>query len=589
MFVVSRRIVPFSLVCATAASVAEAQFAYGPREDVSVSSSHSLPHHDSTGNAISADGRFVAFHTRNRLDTLEEWGDKNFVEDVFVHDRQLLLTKIVSVGLSGGFANAASLAPSISGDGRFIAFESSASNIVASDVEGHSDIFVSDRQTGLITRVSVDSSGNAANGPSNAASISADGQLVAFVSSATNLVAGDTNGMADVFVHDRASGQTTRISVTSSGTEADHDSSAPEISANGRYVAFVTLASNLVPGDSNAAEDVLVHDRLNGQLTHVSVSSAGAPGNDASHSPAISADGRHIAFASDATNLVAGDTNGLSDIFLRDRQSLQTIRVSVGETGQQATGDSLEPAISADGRLVVFASVAYNLIVDKGNLNWDAFQRDVELGTTRIISLGEYGLPEHYAATRNPKISAEGKVVTYEMGDFTDSSWTTRVYAREAYGEPVIRSYCFGDGEALACPCGPGGPESGCPNSFYAYGGRLQGSGVASVSADTALLQTSSLSGNIALYFQGTRWVRSELHDGLSCMGGQLVRIGLKSVAAGGLTQNPELGELPLSVKGAVPASGGWRYYQAVYRNSVPFCTSSTLNWTNGVRIFWTP
>src|SRR5438094_1790918 len=175
---------------------------------------------------------------------------------------------------------------------------------------------------GTTERVSVDSAGNAANASSGAPAISADGRFVAFLSDATYLVPGDTNGEPDVFVHDRQTGTTERVSVASDGTEGNPPAGAgngkPAISAAGRFVAFDSSASNLVPGDTNR-QDVFVHDRLTGTTELVSMDSVGIQGNGWSYSPAISADGRFVAFDSSASNLVPGDTDRAGDVFVRDR------------------------------------------------------------------------------------------------------------------------------------------------------------------------------------------------------------------------------------------------------------------------------
>ncbi len=222
-------------------------------------------------------------------------------------------TTRVSVDSAGGQANdfsgaapSISVDTSISADGRFVVFQSDATNLVAGDTNGASDVFVHDRQTGTTTRVSVDSAGHEATGlypASGDPAISADGRFVAFDSNATNLVAGDTNSAYDIFVHDRQTGTTTRVSVDSAGNQANgYD---PSLSADGRFVAFTSGASNLVAGDTNGASDVFVHDRQTGTTTRVSVDSAGWQAYSFSHLPSISADGRFVAFASNATNLVA--------------------------------------------------------------------------------------------------------------------------------------------------------------------------------------------------------------------------------------------------------------------------------------------
>jgi Tol biopolymer transport system component len=223
----------------------------------------------------------------------------------------------VSVSSSDTQANSRSMSPAISADGRYVAFESYASNLVAGDTNDRRDVFVGDRVTGTTERVSVSSSGTQANSRSMSPAISADGRYVAFNSDARNLVAGDTNRAQDVFVHNRSTGTTRRVSKSSSGTQANQRSSTGGISADGRYVAFESWASNLVAGDTNDRSDVFVRDRATGTTQRVSVSSAGTQANQGSWDPAVSADGRYVAFGSYASNLVAGDTNDVGDVFLR--------------------------------------------------------------------------------------------------------------------------------------------------------------------------------------------------------------------------------------------------------------------------------
>jgi Tol biopolymer transport system component len=235
---------------------------------------------------------------------------------VFVHDRQTGTTERVSVNSAGAQANYGGAFPSISVDGRFVAFDSYASNLVSGDTNGAPDVFVHDRQTGTTERVSVNVAGTQGNNSSGDASISADGRLVAFDSYASNLVSGDTNGTWDVFVRDRQAGTTKCMSVDSAGTQGNDSSLSGSISVDGRFVAFQSSASKLVSGDTNGASDVFVHDRQTGTTERVSVDSAGREGNLDSVYPAISADGRFVAFHGDASNLVPGDTNGSVDVFV---------------------------------------------------------------------------------------------------------------------------------------------------------------------------------------------------------------------------------------------------------------------------------
>ena len=298
----------------------------GPIERVSLHSDGTQANGLSTAPAISADGRYVAFWSdaTNLVD-----GDSNAFRDVFVRDTVAGTTTRVSQQSAGGQSTSGgtfvgSFAPAISGDGRYVAFDSPATDLVAGDSNALSDIFVRDTVGDTTTLVSVHSDGTqGAEFPigSYAPAISADGRYVTFLSEATNLVDDDTNLRVDVFVRDTVAGTTTRVSLHSDGSESTgFQITPPAISGDGRYVAFYTDATNLVTGDSNFAFDVLVRDTVAGTTTRVSVDSAGAQANSGlgvslTIPPAISGDGRYVAFDSLATNLVAGDSNGVNDVF----------------------------------------------------------------------------------------------------------------------------------------------------------------------------------------------------------------------------------------------------------------------------------
>ncbi len=326
--------------------------------------------------AISADGRYVAFssHATNLVT-----GDTNATQDIFVRDTVNNTTTRVSVDSSGTQGNSNSYTPlSMSADGRYVAFSSSATNLVTGDTNAAQDVFVRDTVNNTTTRVSVDSSGTQANiGSSSwAPSISADGRYVAFHSTATNLVTGDTNAAEDVFVRDTVNNTTTRVSVDSSGTQGNGNSSWSSISEDGRYVAFHSHATNLVTGDTNARRDVFVHDTVNNTTTRVSVDSSGTQGNSGSESMSLSlsSDGRYVAFTSDATNLVANDINGMADIFVRDTLNNTTIRINLDSSGTESDADSHSAVISADGRYVAFISDATNLVTGDTNAIGDIFR-----------------------------------------------------------------------------------------------------------------------------------------------------------------------------------------------------------------------
>jgi Ca2+-binding RTX toxin-like protein len=233
----------------------------------------------------------------------------------------------VSFDSAGNQGNRSSYTPSISADGRFVAFYSEASNIVPGDTNNRGDIFVRDTLTNTTTRVSVDSAGNQANSLSVGSSISADGRFVVFSSESSNIVPGDTNNTYDIFVRDTLTNTTTRVSVDSAGNQENgtNFSTTPSISADGRFVAFDSDATNLVPGDTNGRRDIFVRDRLTNTTTRVSFDSAGNQGNGVSTTPSISADGRFVAFSSFASNIVPGDTNNTDDIFVVDTSSTRKV------------------------------------------------------------------------------------------------------------------------------------------------------------------------------------------------------------------------------------------------------------------------
>ncbi|TAH35937.1 MAG: calcium-binding protein [Planctomycetota bacterium] len=378
---------------------------------VSVDSAGVQGNGDSWSPSISADGRFVAFESRagNLVP-----GDMGF-EDVFVHDRQTGQTTRVSVDSAGVPGNSDSEFGSISADGRFVAFSSFANNLVPGDTHAYSDVFVHDRQTGQTTRVSVDSAGAPGAGNSYLPSISAGGRFVAFASFAANLVQGDTGFFKDVFVHDRQTGQTTRVSVDSAGIQGNHSSEDPSISADGRFVAFYSYASNLVPGDTSGVYDVFVHDRQTGQTTRVSVDAAGVQGNRGSYDPTISADGRFVAFESEASNLVPDDTNSRYDVFVHDHQTGQTTRVSVNSAGAQGNHNSEDPSISADGRFVAFGSYAANLVPGDAGIYGDVFVHDRQTAQTIRVSVDSAGVQGN-SDSYGPSISADGRFVALASG-----------------------------------------------------------------------------------------------------------------------------------------------------------------------------
>jgi Tol biopolymer transport system component len=377
----------------------------------SVSSSGSQGNGNSASVYTTGKGRYIVFES-NASNLVS--ADTNSVSDIFLHDRVTGSTERVSVSSSEGQANGPSHSSWVSANGRYVVFESFASNLVKGDTNGVFDVFLRDRLQGKTYRVSVGPHGRQGNGPSADPEVSSDGRYVAFESSASNLVRNDGNGaITDVFVRDRSSGRTTLVSVSSHSAKGNASSSDPSISPNGRYVAFESLASTLVKGDTNAVTDAFLRDLTTGTTSRMSVNSRGVQGRSGSYSAIVNSDGRFVAFESFSSNLAKGDTNAVSDVFLRDRANGKTYRVSVGSNGAQGNGYSSDPRISANGRYIVFESAASNFIANDNNARVDVFIKDRSSGKTTCLSVTPNGDVGNAAAS-DPRISTNGRYVVFE-------------------------------------------------------------------------------------------------------------------------------------------------------------------------------
>jgi Tol biopolymer transport system component len=358
---------------------------------VSVNSRGAQGNNDSQAAAITPDRRYVAF--ASSADNLVP-GDTNAAFDVFVRDRLRDTTERVSVGPLGveGDGNSGLStfrAVDISADGRYVAFVSTASNFAPLvDTNRNEDVFVHDRRAGTTELISVGLDGTAQSG--SAPSISADGRLVSFTSFGDQVVTGDENSADDIFVRDRVAGTTERVSVTSAGAEVGQGSFASALSASGRFVAFNSFSGLLVPGDRNDSVDVFVHDRQTGATEGISTRTACDPtigdicGNSLLGS--ISSNGRFVGFESTMQNLVRGDNDFVSDAFVADRQTGRLRLVSQSNDGVKGNDDSHAPLVSADGRYVVFSSRADNLVRRDANQQEDVFRRDVLQNETERIA-----------------------------------------------------------------------------------------------------------------------------------------------------------------------------------------------------------
>lgn len=362
----------------------------GTRRVVSVNSRGRRGNEASFNAEISPDGRFVVFCSwasnlvrGDRLEYDSSWPPPDRYLDVFVHDRRTRTTIRASIGRNGRQPNDGScarsfvdLAPAISASGRFVAFASHASNLVRGDTNGARDIFVRDTKRDRTHRVSISSSERQANNHSDGAAISADGRFVSFTSLASNLVPRDRNGSFDVFVRDRWSGRTTRASVTSSGEEREGHAYGPtSISATGRFVVFESYAP--LTGSPRFESNIYLKDRRSGAITLASRGLDGDGGHGGSYDPDVSADGRYVAWWSGATDLVAGDEiccGTDDDIFLFDRVTDETTIVSLRDDGTNAWGFALHPSVSGDGRFVAWSSDA-PYTPDDTNGTWDVYRR----------------------------------------------------------------------------------------------------------------------------------------------------------------------------------------------------------------------
>jgi Tol biopolymer transport system component len=308
---------------------------------------------------MSADGRYVIFQSF-ASNLLGKDNDNNSVPDVFIHDRNILETQRVTIGYDGSETDEPSASTSTGSGGRYVIFGSFATNLIEDDNNAKRDIFVYDRQNDTTERISVSSDGTEADELSLNASISADGRYVAFDSDATNLVPGDSNGRTDVFVYDRQTSATERISVNSEGHQAENGfSDDPMINADGRFVVFKSDANNLVSNDTNNKTDIFVHDLKTGTTERVSMAFDGSEANGSSNWPVLTFDGRLIAFSSKATNLVQADTDPVEDIFITPNPLFSL----------SCDGD-FEPDGDVDGMDLA------NYIADQAGINLNYFAED---------------------------------------------------------------------------------------------------------------------------------------------------------------------------------------------------------------------
>ncbi|MBI5433483.1 MAG: PD40 domain-containing protein [Planctomycetes bacterium] len=455
---VGKRLVRALLATALATGTAQAQ---GTTAIVSRSSHGLVGNGDSGFPSLSSDGRYIAFHS-------DAWqlvpGDTNYVRDVFVLDRSTGVVERVSVTSAGGQVFADSDGAAISADGRFVGFQSLA-NDLAGGTAGTWDVFVHDRTTGTTELVSVASNGTPADDYAYVASLSADGRFVGFESAATNLDPAATATL-NVYRRDRLLGVTQTVNAFANGA-----CGGGWISGDGNRVCFASIASNLVAGDTNGRWDVFVRDFQTGTIERASVSlTGGNPDADSDGFVRISLDGRFVSFTSEATNLVAGFTTGNMDVYLRDLAADTTQLVSVAFDGGTSNGANYESAVSADGRRVAFQSQASNIL---SGVAGGVFVRDMSSGVTRLASCASDGTPGNNGSW-SPALSGDGRYAGFCSVSSNlvepDTYQLAQVYVHDLEGcEPIVAETCQGGTTSHGCAplLGASGTPSGSAGSGF--------------------------------------------------------------------------------------------------------------------------
>ena len=376
---------------------------------------------------VSGSGRYVVFVSSAQL--VE--ADRNQLGDVYVVDLATGECTLESVGRGGSPGDGESLSPDISRDGRYVVFESAAGNLLETQVlPGIFHVFLRDREKGVTRLLSANANGEPAHGTSGNPAISADGTVVVFESAATDLVeSGDTaRSPVGIYLIQLTSGQRTRVDLTSGGGRRTGQSMSPAISADGRFVAFVSKA-DLTCGepstcvsersDKKGVAAIYLRDTHTNTTRRVTRSYAGSNPDGPSYHPAISGDGRHVAFVSEASNLTRDSTSRTAHIYVHDLDTGITDLVSRTPSGRPANGPSLRPALSHDGATVAFQSLASNLVCDDKcqreqpdiNLVWDVFVYDrFARRTARVsIDIGE----EWMENSRAPSLDDAGHVIAF--------------------------------------------------------------------------------------------------------------------------------------------------------------------------------
>jgi Tol biopolymer transport system component len=514
--------------------------------------------------ALSADGQTVAHTTGAKIPG-----------GLFVYRHALHHGEMIHSNLFGGVHQ-----PVLSGDGRFVCFVTSDDGLGPVDTNSFPDVYLTDLETGTSELISGGVGGAPANGSAYYVDISDDGRFVAFGSTASNLGPSVPNPFSNAFVRDRVTGQTTMVSIGPTGQGANWYVLYVNISGDGRFVAWASEATNLVPDDVNGEIDVFVHDRFMNITELVSVGIGGWQGNGECFMSSLSYDGRFVAFSTRSNNLVSGDTNDDLDVYVRDRLLGHTVLAS-----EQATAPNWWPQMSGDGRWVSYRG--HQQVVPPAFPS--VHVRDLITGEVTIESTTLAGLPA--LTLFAPGISADGRWIAFRSLSPNvvpnDTNGVDDGFLHDRLASPGY-VFCRGDEAQASCPCGnpsPSAANAGCLNSL-GFGAALAGSGAGSLGGDTVVLQASGMPNSTALLFQGTTPSAGTFFgDGVRCVSGTIVRIATRTIV-GGAMQFPAAGDPSLSVRGNV-SSPSTRAYQVWYRNAAPFCTPEPFNLSNGWRIDW--
>jgi Tol biopolymer transport system component len=534
--------------------------------------------------SVSRDGRFVVFHSDADNLTAD---DTSPARDVFLFDRTTGTLELVSVR-TAPLTNGDAAQPVVTDDGRYVAFLGAGDDLAPGSSAAVAHVLLRDRSAGTTTRITTGWAGNALD-----VALTPDASHLAFTHEADNVVSGG-NG-TDVFRYDRTAGTFHLVSRNSAGVPGNSNSRRPAWSANGAVVAFESTATNLALSDLNGVQDVFVHTIQSGGTRRVSVNWLGQELPTSSSSCGISRSGLRVAFATTSA-ATSGDLNALSDVYLSEAGFVWRASTDAAQRGSD--GSSGPGAIAGDQRYLVFLSDSRDLVSPPlPAFDTHVYLKDLETAAIEIVSLDESGLPAPNPS--EPAVSAHGRFVAFvESAGLVsgDAGGHAEIYLRDR-GPIVYTTPCAGDGTSAPCPCGnPGQQGNGCENYGLTGGARLSATGTPSVANDTLRLAVNGLPlAPAALSFSqgdslGGGGLGVPFGDGVRCIAGQVVRLRVTTASNGMAAYGHGVaGDPPVSVQGAVGPAGGTRYYQVSYRSVGSFCFQLKMNWSNSIAVVWEP